>query len=60
MVRFLVGTMADVASGRRPLAEVGTLLIASTNDDVSSPAPAHALFLDRVRYPADLYLSSEA
>ena len=29
----------------------------SDNSDVSPPAPPHALFLDRVCYPADLYLS---
>jgi tRNA pseudouridine38-40 synthase len=57
MVRFLVGTMMDVAGGRRPLADLPRLLGAATNDDVSAPAPAHALFLDRVRYPAELYLS---
>jgi tRNA pseudouridine38-40 synthase len=57
MVRFLVGTMMDVAIGRRPLADLAALLQAPTNADVSPPAPAHALFLDRVRYPADLYLS---
>jgi len=55
MVRFLVGTMMDVASGRRPLADIDMLLASSTNDDVSPPAPAHALFLDVVRYPAELY-----
>jgi tRNA pseudouridine38-40 synthase len=60
MVRFLVGTMADVATGRRPLADVDALLVAPTNDDVSSPAPAHALFLDVVRYPAELYCPTEA
>jgi tRNA pseudouridine38-40 synthase len=57
MVRFLVGTMMDVASGKRPLDDLAALLEAPTNDDVSPPAPAHALFLDRVHYPADLYLS---
>jgi tRNA pseudouridine38-40 synthase len=60
MVRFLVGTMMDVASGKRPLADVDVLLASSTNDDVSAPAPAHALFLDVVRYPAELYSPSEA
>jgi tRNA pseudouridine38-40 synthase len=54
MVRFLIGTMMDVASGRRPLADVDALLASTTNDDVSAPAPAHALFLDVVRYPAEL------
>jgi tRNA pseudouridine38-40 synthase len=56
MVRFLVGTMMEVASGRRPAAEMETLLAATDNRDVAPPAPAHALFLDRVEYPADLYL----
>ncbi|MDB4888108.1 MAG: tRNA pseudouridine synthase [Gemmatimonadetes bacterium] len=58
MVRFLVATMMDVATGRRPLADIDALLLADTNDEVSAPAPAHALFLDRVEYPADLYLVS--
>jgi len=58
MVRFLVGTMIDIARERRPIADLGRLLRASTNDDVSPPAPAHALFLDRVMYPRDLYLES--
>lgn len=55
MVRFLVGTMLAVGSGARPLADVATLLDAETNDEVSPPAPAHALFLDAVDYPAELY-----
>ncbi|MDQ6633231.1 MAG: tRNA pseudouridine(38-40) synthase TruA, partial [Gemmatimonadota bacterium] len=59
MVRFLVGTMMDVATGRRPAAELSALLTASSNDDVSPPAPAHGLFLDRVTYPDALYLSQE-
>lgn len=57
MVRFLVGTMVDIASGRRPLEDMPHLLAATTNDDVSPPAPAHALFLESVTYPADLYLA---
>ena len=57
MVRFLVGTMLDVASGRRPLTDIGTLLDATDNDDVSAPAPANALFLEAVQYPADLYVA---
>jgi tRNA pseudouridine38-40 synthase len=57
MVRFLVGTMMDAALGRRPASDFEALLRADDNADVSPPAPAHALFLDRVCYPADLYLS---
>ncbi len=55
MVRFLVGTMLDIATGRRPLADLSPLLTAADNSDVSPPAPPHALFLDRVTYPLELY-----
>ena len=58
MVRFLVGTMLDVAAGRRPLADVPRLLGASDNADTSAPAPPHALFLEAVTYPRALYLES--
>lgn len=57
MVRFIVGTSLDVAAGRRPVEDVGALLAAPDNQRVSPPAPAHALFLDRVEYPEELYLS---
>ncbi len=56
MVRFLVGTMLQVATGRRPLDDIPMLLAASDNRDVSPPAPPHALFLERVTYPDHLYL----
>jgi tRNA pseudouridine38-40 synthase len=58
MVRFLVGTMLDVASGRRPASDVTELLGAADNTDVSPPAPAKALFLDAVTYPAELYVTT--
>ncbi len=58
MVRFLVGTLLDVASGRREPGTVPRLLHAANNDDVSPPAPAHALYLERVTYPPHLYLST--
>ena len=56
MVRFLVGTMLDIASGRRLLSDMPALLDAEDNRAVSAPAPPHALFLDRVVYPRALYL----
>jgi len=56
MVRFLVGTMVDIGIGRRDPDAMRELLIADDNRGVSPPAPAHALFLDRVDYPVDLYL----
>jgi tRNA pseudouridine38-40 synthase len=56
MVRFLMGTMIDAASGRRDPDSVRRLLDAPDNSGTSAPAPAHALFLERVTYPHDLYL----
>ena len=59
MVRFLVGPLVEVASGKREEDSVHRLLAASANDDASPPAPPHGLFLDRVTYPPELYLQSE-
>ena len=55
MVRFLVGTMVDVAAGRRDARSFVGLLNAPDNLAVSPPAPSHGLFLDRVIYPSHLY-----
>jgi tRNA pseudouridine38-40 synthase len=60
MVRFLVGTMIDMATGRRPADLFAAMLGSSTNRGVSPPAPPHGLFLERVRYPALLYLDGAA
>lgn len=57
MVRFLVGTMLEQASGKRPATAISDLLVASTNDEVSPPAPPHGLVLEKVEYPAELYLT---
>jgi tRNA pseudouridine38-40 synthase len=59
MVRFLVGTLVEVASRRREPDAMDRLLAARRNDDVSPPAPPHGLFLDCVTYPSDLYLQPE-
>jgi tRNA pseudouridine38-40 synthase len=59
MVRFLVGTLIESASGRRDDSAIDRLLVATSNDEVSPPAPPQGLFLDRVTYPLDLYLESE-
>jgi tRNA pseudouridine38-40 synthase len=55
MVRFLVGTMMDIAAGRRKQSSFLELLAASDNKTVSPPAPSHGLFLERVSYPAHFY-----
>ena len=56
MVRFLVGTMLDIGSGKRNAQDMSDILASEDNASVSAPAPAHALFLERVEYPPDLYL----
>lgn len=58
MVRFLVGTMLDIASGKREPATMQALLRSNDNQDVSPPAPAHGLYLLNVEYPASLYLAA--
>lgn len=55
MVRFLVGTMVDVARGRRPVGDLARLLDSADNRAASPPAPPHGLFLVNVRYPAECY-----
>jgi tRNA pseudouridine38-40 synthase len=58
MVRFLVGTMLDVGEGKHDPRVMTELLAMDDNSQVSPPAPAHALFLERVEYPKDLYLET--
>ena len=55
MVRFLVGTMVDIGLCRRPLEDFPRLLTAADNQAASPPAPPQGLYLEAVRYPADLY-----
>ncbi len=57
MVRFLVGTMLDVAGGRRSVNDVVILLGAEDNRAVSPPVPPHGLYLEKVEYPHELYLA---
>lgn len=55
MVRFLVGTMIEVARGKRPRGAIAKLLTESTNAYTAPPAPAHGLSLLEVKYPEHLY-----
>ena len=48
--------MIDLARGRRPVTDMACLLASDDNASTSAPAPAHALYLESVRYPRDLYL----
>ncbi|HYW31945.1 MAG TPA: tRNA pseudouridine(38-40) synthase TruA [Gemmatimonas sp.] len=55
MVRFLVGTMVEVAQGRRPRGSVARLLTLPHNAETSAKAPACGLSLCAVTYPLTLY-----
>ena len=58
MVRFLVGTMVEVAQGRRPRGTIARLLEQPDNADTSAPAPASGLSLRHVAYPRELYVAA--
>ena len=54
MVRYLVGTMVDIARGRRPIDDMTSLLTEAPVLETSPPAPPEGLFLARVEYPVDV------
>jgi tRNA pseudouridine38-40 synthase len=60
MVRFLVGTMVDIALGRRPSQDLPHLLTATDNQAASPPAPPQGLYLETVTYPRDHYAEVHA
>jgi tRNA pseudouridine38-40 synthase len=53
MVRYLVGSMVDVARGRRPLEDMARLVASDAEVVTSPPAPAQGLILHRVEYAGD-------
>lgn len=55
MVRMLVGTMVDIALGRRPVADVAALLMAGDNRETSPPAPPQGLYFVAADYPAECF-----
>jgi len=55
MVRFIVGTMVDIALGRRPPEDFPHLLAADDNLAASPPAPPQGLYLEAVQYPPELF-----
>ena len=54
MVRYLVGSMIEIALGRRPADDMQRLLSNESGFETSAPAPAEGLFLSRVHYPPEL------
>lgn len=55
MVRYLVGTMVDIASGKRPLSDLAALLGGESELLTSPPAPPEGLYLARVDYDTGCY-----
>lgn len=53
MVRYIVGTLAEIGLHRRPAADVARSLQGDPGFRVAPPAPAHGLWLTRVDYPDD-------
>jgi len=50
MVRIVVGTLAEVGAGRRPVAQVAEILASRDRTRAGITAPAHGLELIEVRY----------
>ena len=50
MVRYMVGTMIDVARERRPASDIDELLSGNSGLETSPPAPPEGLFLSHVSY----------
>lgn len=51
MVRIIVGTMLEIASGRREEDRMAAALSGGRREDAGATAPAHGLMLSRVEYP---------
>ena len=59
MVRYMVGTMVDVARGRRPPGIIDALLRNDPGVVTSKPAPAAGLYLTRVYYDTSHIATNE-
>lgn len=56
MVRNIVGTMLEVARGRRSVAWIDEVLQSRNRSRAGATAPANGLTLVRVHYPEDIFL----
>jgi tRNA pseudouridine38-40 synthase len=60
MVRMMVGTMADIGLGRRPLSDIEMLLERGDNQRTSPPAPPQGLYFVAATYPPAMFLPDVA
>lgn len=56
MVRAIVGTLLQVGRGRLSVEDFCRIIEARDRGQAGSSAPGHALYLEHVGYPEDLYL----
>ncbi|MDY0076403.1 MAG: tRNA pseudouridine(38-40) synthase TruA [Bacteroidales bacterium] len=55
MVRAIVGSLLEVGQGRRSLANFRQLIESQNRNAAGFSVPAHALFLDEIRYPEVIF-----
>lgn len=60
MVRMLVGTMVDIALGRRDATDMTRLLVRRDNRQTGAPAPAAGLTFVAASYPEHCFLEGRA
>ena len=60
MVRMLVGTMTDIALGRRPASDMADLMAREDNSETSPPAPPQGLYFVRAAYPGSWFAVATA
>ena len=51
MVRAIVGTMVEIGSGKKSLADFKEILKSKDRNQAGPSAPAHGLYLTQVKYP---------
>jgi tRNA pseudouridine38-40 synthase len=54
MVRALVGTLLDVGTGKKSVADFERIILAKNRQYAGAQAPAHGLFLVEVGYPEEI------
>lgn len=59
MVRAIVGTLFQVGKGQLDIDQFVDIIEAKDRSSAGSSAPGHALFLERVTYPEEIFLSEE-
>lgn len=55
MVRAIVGTLTQVGQGKRPVEDMAKVIEAKDRKLAGESAPAHGLYLTRVKYPEEIF-----